>query len=92
MVFDSSSKIIGHMWINYYSFSDEEKHMSKNTVQEMKSFSRKNFIKIVKGKYSTLTKTICLLSQTDVYPVMWSCYYLGKLRQALRNDKYQMFK
>ena len=55
--------IISHMWINYSSFSKEEKAMAKETVREMQAFSKMHFRQVLWRKYKPAIKIVCLVSQ-----------------------------
>ena len=73
---------IRHMWMNYWGYSKEDKAEAQKIIQEMHSFSKKNFHRVMKGNYSKLTKMTCLLAQTSSAPAMWIGFYGGKLRRG----------
>ncbi len=82
---------IMRMWLSFSGYSKEDKAKAKDTVREMNCFSKKNFRRVIRGNYSKLTKSICLLSQSRSAPAMWIGYCGGKLRNALKTGKYKMY-
>ena len=79
------------MWVEFCGFSKEEKEESEKTIREMHAFSKKNFTRVMKGKYKALTKIACLFSQSRSAPVMWVGFWGKNLRKALKTKKYKMF-
>ena len=79
------------MWLAFFGYTEEEKAESEKTVREMQAFSKKNFTRVLKGKYPKYTTAACLLSQSRSMPVMWIGFCGGKVREALRSRKYIMF-
>ena len=82
---------IGRMWRNYCGYSKEDKAEAQKIIQEMHSFSKKNFHRVMKGDYSKLMKMTCLLTQSRSAPAMWIGFYGGRLLQGLKARKYKMF-
>ena len=82
---------IGRMWMNYCSYSKEDKAEAQKIIQEMHSFSKKNFHRVMKGNYPNLTKMSCILTQSRSAPAMWIGFCGGKLRRVLKDRKYKMF-
>ena len=83
---------ISLMWRNFYGYSIEDKVEAQKAIQEMHSFSKKNFNKVIKGDYSKLTKMICIFTQCRSIPVMWVGFYGDKLRRGLKARKYKAFE
>ena len=82
---------IRRMWMNYCSFTKEDKAEAQKIIKEMNSFSKKNFHRVMKGKYSYLTKLTCMLTQSRSAAAMWIGFYGSKLRQRLKARKYRAF-
>ena len=82
---------IRRMWKNYCSYSKEDKAEAQKIIQEMHSFSKKNFHRVMKGNYPNLTKMSCILTQSRSAPAMWIGFCGGKLRRVLKDRKYKMF-
>ena len=82
---------IGHMWESYFSYSKEEKEEAEATIREMHAFSKKYFWKVMKGKYSSVIKMACLISQSRSKPAFWISYHSGKIRQNNVNNKKILF-
>lgn len=85
-------KSIGHMWIGFYSYSQEDRAKAKTTLREMNAFSKEHFQRVMRGRYSRVTKFYCLISQSSILPAMWIGYCGGRLREALRNKNYMMYE
>ena len=83
---------ISLMWRNFCGYSIEDKVEAQKAIQEMHSFSKKNFNKVIKGDYSKLTKMICIFTQCRSIPVMWVGFYGDKLRRGLKARKYKAFE
>ena len=83
---------IGHMWESYFSYSKEEKEEAEATIREMHAFSKKHFRRIMRGKNAGRIKLCCLISQSDSPAAMRIWYYGGRLREAVKNKKNQMFR
>ena len=83
---------ISLMWRNFCEYSIEDKAEAQKAIQEMHSFSKKNFNKVIKGDYSKLTKMICIFTQSRSTPVMWIGFYGDKLRRGLKARKYKAFE
>ena len=82
---------IRRMWMNYCSYSKEDKVEAQKIIQEMHSFSKKNFHRVMKGNYSKQMKLFCILTQSRSAATMWIGYCGGKLRRVLKGGKYKMF-
>ena len=82
---------IGHMWESYFSYSKEEKEEAEATIREMHAFSKKYFWKVMKGKYSSVIKMACLISQSRSKPAFLISYHSGKIRQNNVNNKKILF-
>ena len=82
---------IRRMWMNYCSYSKEDKAEAQKIIREMHSFSKKNFHRVMKGNYSKLMKMTCLLTQSSSAPAMWIGFCGGKLRRVLKKGKHKMF-
>ena len=82
---------IRRMWMNYCGYSKEDKAEAQKIIQEMHSFSKKNFHRVMKGNYSKQMKLFCILTQSRSTPAMWIGFCGGKLRRVLKDEKYKMF-
>lgn len=82
---------IRRMWMSYCSYSKEDKAEAQKIIQEMHSFSKKYFHRVMKGNYSKLTKMTCMLTQSSSAPAMWIGFYGGRLLLGLKARKYKMF-
>ena len=82
---------IRRMWMNYCGYSKEDKAEAQKIIQEMHSFSKKYFHRVMKGNYSKLTIMTCMLTQSSSAPAMWIGFCGGKLRRVLKGRKYRMF-
>ena len=82
---------IGRMWMNYGSYSKEDKAEAQKIIQEMHSFSKKNFHRVMKGNYSKQMKLFCILTQSRSVLAMWTGFCGGKLRRVLKGGKCKMF-
>ena len=65
--------MIVRMWINYRAFSMKEKKAAEKTIQEMKRFSKLNLRRIVKGRFSLITKIACIFTLSDHPVSIWLC-------------------
>lgn len=84
---------IGRMWMNYNSFSKDEKRRAEETVREMQAFSRANRSKVLHGNHPRFVKMVCLLSQVKTPPAMAIGHQWGKLRQARqRREEGELFQ
>lgn len=83
---------IGQMWISYCGFSKEDRDKAETTIREMHAFSKKHFRRIMRGKNAGRIKLCCLISQSDSPAAMRIWYYGGRLREAVKNKKNQMFR
>ena len=84
---------IGRMWMNYSSFSKDEKRRAEETVREMQAFSRANRSKVLHGNHPRFVKMVCLLSQVKTPPAMAIGHQWGKLRQARqRREEGELFQ
>ena len=82
---------IGRMWRNYCGYSKEDKAEAQKIIQEMHSFSKKYFHRVMKGNYSKLTKMTCMLTQSRSAPAMWIGFCGGRLLQCLKARECKMF-
>lgn len=81
---------IGHMWMSYCCYSEEEKIKAEKTIREMHDFSKRHFQQVMRGKYSLIMKMACLLSQSRSTPAVLIGFFGGKMRQVIRK-KYVLF-
>ena len=91
MLLPECMRSIGKMWRNYWSFSKEDKEKAHSTLNEMRLFSQLNYHRVLRGKYSSITKAICFLSQSSVRPILFMCFYGGSVRSAYKNAIYKMY-
>ena len=82
---------IGQMWTHYYGFSKKEKDAASGLVREMCGFSKKHFHQVMGGTYPIKIKAVCLISQSRAPFLMWFCFWCGKLRQIIRNDRVKLY-
>ncbi|MBQ7670538.1 MAG: glycosyltransferase family 2 protein [Clostridia bacterium] len=82
---------IGRMWGSYRDFTKEEKQKSAETIREMKSFSKENRQRVMKGNFSRMNKFICLYSQKSGPVVMLLCNWGVKLRSAFSKTNKKMY-
>ena len=83
---------IRKMWGNYAGFTEEDRRMGADTVQEMLQFSRKHFRQVMRGKYSFQIKITCLCSQTKSPALMWLYFNGNKVRRMIVNSRWRLFK
>lgn len=82
---------VGRMWMNYSSFSDEDKTKSDVIIQEMVSFSRNHFQEIQKGNYAFRIKILNVLSQHSSSCVFMLCHFVNKMHIKLTNEDRKLF-
>ena len=83
---------IRRMWFNYSGFSKEEKQAAAEVLREMQRFSRAHFRQVMKGAYSRLVKTTCLLSRSRSPLLLWLCFHGKKLPKACKKPGRTLFE
>ena len=75
------------MWENYPSFSKEDRKKAMPTVLEMRAFSRENYRRLVKEKYSMKIRFGCFLTQFKAFPVMLAVHLAQKIIRVMKVKK-----
>lgn len=92
LLLSSCYMAIGRMWRTYCGLSREERAEAASVVRKMQELSREQFLLVMKGNYSRITKLICLVSQSRAAVVLWGCYFWGRGCSLNRNAKYRLFE
>lgn len=74
--------VIGRMWLNYCSFSKEEKNNASLLLQEMQSFSNEHRDEIMTRNYPRSVRLACSISKHRSWIVMKLCHIAGRIRLA----------
>jgi hypothetical protein len=80
-------KVIIMMWLNYTSFTREEKRIAKGTVLEMSNYSKATFFRVMREDYPLRIRNISLLSLSASPLLMWICYNGGRLYRLWRKKR-----
>lgn len=83
--------IIARMWLIYGNFSGEERQRAEAVIMNMNAFSKAHFSRVMKGKYSLMTKIYCLLSQSRSPGYMRFCAVCGTALRSLMNPAGKYF-
>ena len=79
------------LWINYISFSKEDKSKATEVFKEMQTFIHDHNKTIIRGNYPSLIKLTCFCFQTNSSLIMWLSYLAQKARIHLKNQKNRMY-
>ena len=88
----TAGQIESGAWHHYSGLSREDRAEAARVVQEMQAFSREQFLQVMKGNYSRITKLIGFVSQSRAAVVLWGCYFWGRGCSLNRNAKHRLFE